>query len=73
VVAYDVGAIPETAGPGALLAPPEDEGQLMRSLARVCDDLDLARRLSADGRRHAERYSWDRTAELTWDVYERVS
>jgi glycosyltransferase involved in cell wall biosynthesis len=73
VVAYDAGAIPETAGPGALLARPADPAELMRSVERVCDDSELARRLAEDGRRHAERFSWDRTAELTWDVYERVA
>jgi glycosyltransferase involved in cell wall biosynthesis len=73
VVAYDAGAIPETAGPGALLAPAGDGAALMSAVARVCDESELARRLAADGRRHAERFSWRRTAELTWDVYERVS
>ena len=70
VVAYRAGAIPETAGPGALLAPAGDTDELMRSLARVCDEPELAERLSTEGRRHAERFSWRRTAELTWDVYE---
>ena len=73
VVAYDAGAVPETAGPGALLAPPGDAAALMRAVGRVCDDRELAERLSGEGRRHAARFSWRRTAELTWDVYERVA
>jgi glycosyltransferase involved in cell wall biosynthesis len=73
VVAYDAGAIPETAGPGALLAPAGDPAQLMRAAARICDEPALAERLSAEGRRHAAGFSWRRTAELTWDVYERVA
>jgi len=73
VVAYDVGAIPETAGPGALLAPPGDGAELMRAVARICDEPGLAERLAADGRRHATQFSWRRTAELTWDVYEAVA
>jgi glycosyltransferase involved in cell wall biosynthesis len=72
VVAYEAGAIPETAGPGALLAPPGDGAELMRAAARVCDEPELAERLSGEGRLHAARFSWRRTAELTWDVYERV-
>ena len=73
VAAYDAGAIPETAGPGALLAAPGDGAALMRAAGRICDEPELAAKLSAEGRRHAAGYSWRRTAERTWDVYERVS
>jgi glycosyltransferase involved in cell wall biosynthesis len=45
----------------------------MRNVARICDEPELAARLSAQGRRHAAGFSWRRTAELTWDVYERVA
>jgi glycosyltransferase involved in cell wall biosynthesis len=73
VVAYAAGAMEETAGPGALLAPPGEAAALMRNVARICDEPELAARLSAQGRRHAAGFSWRRTAELTWDVYERVA
>jgi glycosyltransferase involved in cell wall biosynthesis len=73
VAGYDAGAIPETAGPGALLAPPGDAPALMRAVGRICDDHELAQRLREEGRAHAARFSWRRTAELTWDVYEAVS
>jgi glycosyltransferase involved in cell wall biosynthesis len=69
VVAYEAGAIPETAGPGALLVPPGESEELMRAAGRVCDDPELAQRLSAEGRRHAGGFSWRRAAELTFDVY----
>ena len=71
VVAYDAGAIPETAGPGALVVPPGDGAELMRAAGGVCDDAALRERLSAEGRAHAARFSWRRTAELTWDAYDR--
>lgn len=73
VAAYDAGAIPETAGPGALLAPVGDGRALMRAAGRICDEPELAERLSAEGRRHAAAFSWRRTAELTWGVYEAVA
>ena len=69
VVAYDAGAIPTTAGPGALLVPPGDGAALMRAAGRVCDDAEVAQRLAEEGRRHAAGFTWRRTAELTWDVY----
>ena len=73
VAAYEAGALPETAGPGALLAPPGDGAALMQAAGQVCDEPPLAERLAAEGRRHAAKFSWRRTAELTWDVYERVA
>ena len=69
VAAYDAGAIPTTAGPGALLVRPGDGAALMRAAGRICDDTELARRLGEEGRRHAAGFSWRRTAELTWNVY----
>ena len=73
VVAYAAGGIPETAGPGALLAAPGDSMELMRAAGRLCDEPELRERLSAEGRAHAEGFSWRRTGELTWNVYERVA
>jgi len=73
VAAYDAGAIPETAGPGALLAPVGDGTALMRAAGRICDEPELAERLSAEGRRHAAAFSWRHTAEMTWEVYEAVA
>ena len=74
VAAYEgAGAIPETAGPGALLAPLGDGGALMGAAARICDEPELRERLAAAGRRHAAAFTWRRTAEMTWSVYESVA
>jgi glycosyltransferase involved in cell wall biosynthesis len=72
VVAYEAGAVAETAGPGALLVPSGDGTALMHAAGRLCDEPELTKRLAEDGRQHAGSFSWRRTAELTWDVYERV-
>ena len=71
VVAFDAGAHAEVAGPGALLAPDGDPDELMRLVESVCDDGTLRQRLGAAGTAQAKRYSWRRTAELTWQAYER--
>jgi len=65
--------VPEVAGPGCLAVPDGDTAALMRAVTMVCDDPELRQRLSAQGRHHARRYSWLRTAELTWKAYERVA
>ncbi|MBA3306001.1 MAG: glycosyltransferase family 4 protein [Thermoleophilaceae bacterium] len=73
VAAFDAGAVPEVAGPGALMAPPGDLASLMGAVGRICDEPELRRRLANQGREHARRFSWRRTAELTWAAYEQAA
>jgi len=73
VVCFDIGAIPEVAGPGCLTAPDGDLTALLRAAGRVCDEHELASRLSSQGLRHSQHFSWRRTAELTFDAYERAA
>jgi glycosyltransferase involved in cell wall biosynthesis len=49
VVAFDVGGIPEAAGPGALLVPPGDVAALSQSIIRVLLNKELAGELTARG------------------------
>lgn len=69
---YRVGAHEEIAGPGALLVDDGNTNALMLAVQVLADDQDLRDRLAAAGRSHAARFSWRRSAELTWDAYERV-
>jgi len=73
VVGYQVGALPEAAGPGGLLVPDGRIEALIEAVQSVCDDPQLRTRLSAEGRRHAAGFSWRKNAEKTWDVYERAA
>lgn len=73
VVAFDVGAVPEVAGDGAITVRDGDLPGLMAAVARVCDEPELHERLRGGGRAHAAGYSWQRTAQLTWQAYERVA
>ncbi len=69
---YRVGAHEEIAGPGALLVDDGNTNALMLAVQVIADDQDLRNRLAAAGRTHAARFSWRRSAELTWQAYERV-
>lgn len=71
VAGLAAGALPETVGPGGLLV--ESPEQLMEAAGRICDEPELAGRLADEGRRHAATFSWRRTAEMTWDLYESVA
>lgn len=76
VVASRVGGIPEVVADGetGLLVPPEDAGALAAAIRRLLEDPVTARRMGEAGRqRVAERYSAERTANLTASLYEELT
>jgi glycosyltransferase involved in cell wall biosynthesis len=72
VVASGVSSLPEVTGDAALLVEPRSTGQLAGAIERVLAEEDLAARLSAAGRARAAGFSWERTARMTLQVYEKV-
>jgi glycosyltransferase involved in cell wall biosynthesis len=72
VVASNATAIPQTAGDAAILVDPTSVAALTAAMARIVADPELARRMSAQGKAQAARFSWTRTAELTRAVYEEA-
>jgi glycosyltransferase involved in cell wall biosynthesis len=71
-VASNTSAVPEVAGDATLGVNPRSVREIAQAIESVLTDLDLAERLAMRGRRQAERFSWDETARLTLQVYERV-
>ncbi|NLE77831.1 MAG: glycosyltransferase family 4 protein [Chloroflexi bacterium] len=74
VVTTAAGGIPYMVQDGldALVAPVGDVGALAEAMERVLSDGDLAARLSAAGRRNAERCAWPAVRERLWAVYRRA-
>lgn len=66
VVTYNAGAIPETVGEAALLVDPSGPQSLVEGLNKIISQPELARKLSQDGLSRAQQFSWQKTAELTW-------
>jgi glycosyltransferase involved in cell wall biosynthesis len=66
VVAADIAALREVAGPAASFVPPGDDDALARAIVRVLGDSREASRLRAEGARRASQFSWTRTAEALW-------
>lgn len=72
VIASDAPAIVETAGDAALTFPVGDARALADALARVLDEEDLARRLSAAGRERAAQMNVERCADDTIEAFRRA-
>jgi glycosyltransferase involved in cell wall biosynthesis len=72
VVSSTGGSLPEVVGDAGLLVPPNDEKALAGAVVRAWTDSALRERLSAQGRERARLFTWQRTAQETWRLYERV-
>ena len=69
VVASNTSCLPEVLGDGALLIDPTDVKGLMAAADAVLTRPELRQDLVAKGRARASRYTWERCADLTIDVY----
>jgi alpha-1,3-rhamnosyl/mannosyltransferase len=70
VVCSGASSLPEVVGDAAILFDPRDVHALTAAMSRVLTDETLRRGLSAQGLARAKRFTWERTAVLTLDVYQ---
>jgi glycosyltransferase involved in cell wall biosynthesis len=73
VVCSDTSSLPEVVGDAALLVPPDHVEGWRRHLERLLGDGELRVELRRKGLLQAARFSWDRTADLTWGVIEAAA
>jgi alpha-1,3-rhamnosyl/mannosyltransferase len=66
-------SLPEVVGRAALTFDPFNVPELAAELQRLIDSPALRRELSAQSLQQARRFSWERTARETLDVYELVA
>ena len=72
VVAARTGALPEILADAAGWFPGGDAEALADRCVTLLEDSAQKAEMLARGRRQASLYSWDRTARLTQEVYERT-
>jgi len=73
VVASNSSSLPEVAGGAAILVPPTDEQALACAIADVISNAKIAAELRAKGLIQAKKFSWQRSAAETRQVYRHVA
>jgi glycosyltransferase involved in cell wall biosynthesis len=71
-VASNTSAVPEVSGDAALGVDPRSVRSIAQAISSLVSDVGLADRMAARARAQAQRFSWDETARLSLQVYERV-
>ena len=73
VLASRAASIPEVVGESGVLLDPDDPTQWADAIVHVMTDPILRARLRTDGQARAATFTWERTARITLDVYQRVA
>ena len=63
----DTSSLPEVSGGAALCTGPAGAGAIAEAMARLVSDEALRRRLSDEGIRNSQRYTWDNAADQMWN------
>jgi glycosyltransferase involved in cell wall biosynthesis len=72
VACSNASSLPEVAGDAALQFDPHDVRAIAAAIERLLADPAEAQRLRARGIEQAARFSWERTAQMTLEVYRRT-
>lgn len=73
VVTSSVTSLPEVVGDAAVLVDPYDVESIAWGVRRVVEDSSLRKELRRKGLKRAKQFSWDKTAELTWQVLQEAA
>jgi glycosyltransferase involved in cell wall biosynthesis len=65
-------SLPEVAGEGAVFFDPFSVSEIAKAIGQVAQDTALRESLRKKGLRNVSRFSWDKTAKSTLDVYHEV-
>lgn len=72
VITSNTSSLPEVVGKAGLLVNPKNPTKLMEAMTQVLTDTTLAQSLQKMGREQAEKFSWEKTARATADLYEKI-
>jgi glycosyltransferase involved in cell wall biosynthesis len=72
VITSDIASLPEIVGEAGILVPTGDLDALFDAMKLVTHDKELREKLTNQGLLRARDFSWERTAQLTQQVYQKV-
>jgi glycosyltransferase involved in cell wall biosynthesis len=73
VIASKAASLPEVVGEGGILVPPTDVAAWAQAMREVLLDEGRRQELRERGLEQAAKFSWQKTAEETLAVYEKVA
>jgi len=72
VVISNTSSLPEVVGEAGIMVNPYDTDSLAQAMRRVLTDDKLRDKMVRRGLEQAKKFSWEKTAEQTLEVYEKV-
>jgi len=72
VITSNRSSMKELAGNGAILVNPLSTDEIKGAMRQSIDKLKLVAKKKAEGRKIAKKYSWSKTARLTYAIYEKA-
>ncbi|QVL50103.1 MAG: glycosyltransferase family 4 protein [Thiocapsa sp.] len=72
VITSNTSSLPEVVGDAGIMLAPNDEEGICQAMVELLSSDDRRQELSDRSLRQAKKFSWDRTADLTMDVYARA-
>ena len=72
VITSRVSAMPEVVGEAALLIEPNSLEDLQGAMLRLVQEPGLSEKLKMAGLEQAKRFSWETSARITLEVFEKV-
>ena len=72
VLTSNLSALPEVAGDAAWLVDPADTTSIAQGLSQLIEDDGLRQRLARQGLARSAGFTWERTVEETWKVYQEL-
>lgn len=73
LVTSNVSSIPEVVGDAGILVDPHDVNSLIQAMKRVLTNSRLKDEMVRKGLEQVQKFSWEKTAELTLQVYNKVA
>lgn len=73
VITTNASCLPETAGNAALLTDPHDPDQLAHGIDRILENNELRQEMKQAGLGRAGKFTWEKTARATLELFSRVS